>query len=110
MSLSPTGDLTLVGLHSKPSEAVRELQALSQVYQTVRDTWNTTDIIILGDLNADIHYVKASDWATIPIRRNKTFWWPLGDDARTTVITERAYDRYEAVVYVVYVYVAVYNA
>ena len=86
--------MTLVGLHSKPSDAVKELQALSRVYNTVRDVWNTTDIIILGDLNADVPYVKSQDWKDISIRQDtKTFYWPIGDDAQTSVKTGRAYDR-----------------
>ncbi|KAK7101687.1 deoxyribonuclease-1-like [Littorina saxatilis] len=88
------GDFTLVGLHSKPLSAVQELQALPQVYNSVSKDWNTTNIVILGDLNADCHYVSKNKWKVIPIRNDKRFWWPIVEGEDTTVESNCAYDRF----------------
>ena len=85
-----------MALHTSPREAVEELTALTQVVEDIRSKWGVhTNILIMGDLNADCDYVPKKAWPGIPIRRDSQFWWPIADDVDTTVNTNTncAYDR-----------------
>lgn len=91
----PGLDVILIPLHSKPSDAVLELDALVGVYETAAAFFQDDDAIILGDLNADCSFVSASDWATISLRNDSRFVWLIEDDVDTTTSsTDCAYDRF----------------
>ena len=102
-------DFTLVALHTTPSQTVSELRSLAQVLQHVRGEWDTDNIIILGDLNADCSYLPQKDRPSIQLRHDPDLWWPIGDDVDTTVNsnTDCAYDRCVFVCVCVYVCVCV---
>ncbi|XP_076448003.1 deoxyribonuclease-1-like isoform X2 [Babylonia areolata] len=89
-------DFSLVALHTMPTQTVEELKALPQVVQHVKDVWDTDNVLVLGDLNADCRYVPKRDWPHIAIRHDDDFWWAIGDDEDTTVSnnTDCAYDRF----------------
>ncbi|KAH3845719.1 deoxyribonuclease-1-like isoform X1 [Dreissena polymorpha] len=89
-------DIALVGIHVKPTDAVKEIDALIDVYDDVIRIWPTVkDVIILGDLNADCSYASESDLLRMPIYNQNLFQWPIGFDADTTVSsTHCAYDRF----------------
>ncbi|XP_067683854.1 deoxyribonuclease-1-like [Haliotis asinina] len=88
-------DFSLVAIHTNPSKAPGEIKSLLDVYRDVKKKWNSDDVIILGDLNADCTYVRKSHWPTIDIRNQPEFYWPIGDDVDTTVTdTDCAYDRF----------------
>ncbi|KAL3859378.1 hypothetical protein ACJMK2_009601 [Sinanodonta woodiana] len=85
----------LVGIHVKPRDAVNEISALSDVIKEVTSHLKETNIIIMGDLNADCSYVPKSAWARIPLRQDTKVMWPIGEDIDTTTgTTDCAYDRF----------------
>ncbi|MEC8623932.1 MAG: endonuclease/exonuclease/phosphatase family protein, partial [Bdellovibrionota bacterium] len=46
-------DFFLVGVHVKPSDVVREVRRIKDVYHFGESYFNDSDAVILGDLNAD---------------------------------------------------------
>jgi len=89
-----TLELVLIGLHTDPDTAVEEMEALVNVHAAVEQKWNTDDILIMGDLNADCSYASATELAGLTLRNDPPFTWPIGDDVDTTTSsTDCAYDR-----------------
>ncbi|NXP72307.1 DNAS1 protein, partial [Ramphastos sulfuratus] len=88
-------EFVLVPLHSEPSNAVKEIDALYDVYTDVIDKWATNNIILLGDFNADCSYVTSAQWPSIRLRSLDACRWLIPDSADTTVAdtTDCAYDR-----------------
>ncbi|NWH40590.1 DNAS1 protein, partial [Chloropsis hardwickii] len=87
-------ELVLVPLHSEPSHAAQEIDALYDVYTDVINKWGTNDMIFLGDFNADCSYVTSSQWPSIRLRSLRACQWLIPDSADTTVAdTDCAYDR-----------------
>ncbi|XP_044160989.1 deoxyribonuclease-1 [Bufo gargarizans] len=87
-------DFVLVPLHSAPKDAVREIDALYDVYEDVCEKFQTDNIIFLGDFNADCSYVTKSDWDSIRMYTSEDFTWLIPHDVDTTVgKTDCAYDR-----------------
>uniref|UniRef100_A0A8C0IVN1 Deoxyribonuclease 1 like 2 n=1 Tax=Chelonoidis abingdonii TaxID=106734 RepID=A0A8C0IVN1_CHEAB len=87
-------EFVLVPLHTPPSEAVAEIDALYDVYLDVIDKWGTDNIMFLGDFNADCSYVKKGDWGSIRLHTSEVFEWLIPDSADTTVgKSDCAYDR-----------------
>ncbi|XP_048348611.1 deoxyribonuclease-1-like [Sphaerodactylus townsendi] len=87
-------ELVLVPLHTPPSEAVAEIDALYDVYLDVISKLETHDMLFLGDFNADCSYVRPEDWPHIRLRTHSNFQWLIPDTADTTVTnTNCAYDR-----------------
>uniref|UniRef100_A0A8C3HCB2 Deoxyribonuclease n=1 Tax=Chrysemys picta bellii TaxID=8478 RepID=A0A8C3HCB2_CHRPI len=78
-------EFVLVPLHTPPSEAVAEIDALYDVYLDVIDKWGTDNILFLGDFNADCSYVGPQDWPSIRLRTSDAFQWLIPDSADTTV-------------------------
>lgn len=85
----------LAGLHISPSKAVSELQALEGVFEDIRARLNTSEIMLMGDFNADCSYVPNYKWENIPIKIDPSYTWWIEDDVDTTVgNTYCAYDRF----------------
>ncbi len=86
-------DFTLINIHTKPTEAVAEMEALQDVLNWSSDTFEENDQIILGDFNGDCSYASYQDLISLSISTaNHT--WIIPDDADTTVSDSRcAYDR-----------------
>ncbi|NWI62971.1 DNAS1 protein, partial [Todus mexicanus] len=96
---SPTTEvkeLVMVPLHSEPSNAAEEIDALYDVYTDVVNKWATNNILFLGDFNADCSYVTSSQWPSIRLRSFAACQWLIPDSADTTVAdtTDCAYDRW----------------
>ncbi|XP_072927691.1 deoxyribonuclease-1-like isoform X1 [Hemitrygon akajei] len=89
-------DFVLAAIHTSPSYAVREVDALYDVWADARKHFNTENILILGDYNAACSYVKEEDWSKIRLRKYEKFRWLIGDNVDTTVSrnTHCAYDRF----------------
>ncbi|KAM6423785.1 deoxyribonuclease-1-like 2 isoform 5-T5 [Liasis olivaceus] len=91
---SKESELVLVPLHTSPSQAVAEIDALYDVYLKIIDKWETDNIMFLGDFNADCNYVGKKDWNSIRLRTSEVFNWLIPDDTDTTVgNSDCAYDR-----------------
>uniref|UniRef100_A0A667Y3C5 Deoxyribonuclease n=1 Tax=Myripristis murdjan TaxID=586833 RepID=A0A667Y3C5_9TELE len=88
-------DIVLIPVHTKPCDSEKELDELYEVFLAVRNKWQTDNIMILGDFNADGAYVSDEQMKKIRIRSDKNFHWLIGDDVDTTANTgnEHTYDR-----------------
>ncbi|XP_069501562.1 deoxyribonuclease-1-like 1 [Ambystoma mexicanum] len=88
-------DLVLVPQHTSPQDAVKEIDALYDVFQAVKERWKPKGIMLLGDFNADCDYVAKKRWPQIRLRVEPSLTWLIGDEVDTTVRanTNCAYDR-----------------
>lgn len=89
------GEFGFIGIQVKPSDAVSEIDKLTDVYDDIAAKWNLTDIIIGGNFDAGCSYVKTSDWPNIRLRQQSRFFWVIDDtvDTTTSTTTFCAYDR-----------------
>ncbi len=87
-------DLVFVNIHTKPTLAVEEMQALDDVLLWAKSNYSEDDdYVILGDLNADCSYASYSEITSLPIH-SENYTWIIPDNADTTVGESRcAYDR-----------------
>ena len=90
-------DLTfiLITIHTSPSFALPEVQALAEAHVWATSEWPwEDDIIILGDFNAACSYVQPDDLLGADIV-SSSFTWVVPDNADTNVATSSAcaYDR-----------------
>ncbi|XP_063585952.1 deoxyribonuclease-1-like [Penaeus indicus] len=86
----------MVSIHTKPTDAATEIDALVDVYDDFRSLpEGVDDVIILGDFNAGCDYVTSTDWPNIRLRtQGSRFTWLISDHADTTVKgTTCPYDR-----------------
>jgi len=86
--------LVLIGIRTNPNRAEEEMEALVTVHSTVERLWNTDDILIMGDLNADCRYVSRRVLDGLTLRKESRFRWLIDDDVDTTTTnSDCAYDR-----------------
>jgi len=86
-------DFTLVNIHTKPTLAVEEMNALGDVLNWSENYYGETDQIILGDFNADCSYASYDELINLTIS-SEEFIWLVPDNADTTIGGSRcAYDR-----------------
>ncbi|CAK8678616.1 unnamed protein product [Clavelina lepadiformis] len=82
-----------IAIHTKPDDAVAEIDALDDVYDDVAAKYGE-DALIGGDFNADCNYVCKTCWQQIDMWTDPRFTWLIGSDVDTTVSsTDCAYDR-----------------
>ena len=82
-----------VGIHTKPSDAVAEINQLANVYDHIVDTLNINDVIIMGDFNAGCDYVTT--FKDIALATNSKFYWLITDAMDTTTKnSDCSYDRF----------------
>jgi hypothetical protein len=64
------------------------------VHEAVTERWKINDVVIMGDFNADLNYIRSSDFRDIDLFTDKKFHWLISSDEDTTVTkTDAAYDR-----------------
>ena len=84
----------LVGVHIDPDVAPEEIEGLMDVHAAVEQYWSCTNIVIMGDLNADCSYASGTALAGLSLRTDSRFTWLIPDDCDTTTSsTNCAYDR-----------------
>ncbi|XP_035015281.2 deoxyribonuclease gamma isoform X1 [Hippoglossus stenolepis] len=85
----------LVPVHTDPPQAVQEIDRLYNVFEKVREKWNSTNVMFLGDFHAACAHMNRSDKKKIRLFTNTNFTWLIGDKVDTTVSedTSCAYDR-----------------
>ena len=84
----------MIGLHTDPDSAVEEMEALVSVHAAVQRRWNSDNIVILGDLNADCKYASSRARDRLTLRTDPRFTWLIDDDLDTTTTNSHcAYDR-----------------
>ncbi|XP_076131965.1 deoxyribonuclease I-like 1-like isoform X1 [Alosa pseudoharengus] len=88
-------DFVLVGQHTCPKNAMKEIDELYGVFTEISKKWKTQNVMFLGDLNAACSYITIKGWRAIRLRNDPKFHWLIGDEADTTVRenTHCAYDR-----------------
>ncbi|XP_065103118.1 deoxyribonuclease I-like 1-like [Paramisgurnus dabryanus] len=88
-------NFVLIGQHTCPKTAMKEMDALYEVFQTVRKKWKAENVMFLGDLNAACSYVTKKGLKNVRIRNDPKFQWLIRDEQDTTVRekTHCAYDR-----------------
>uniref|UniRef100_A0AAQ6ITE2 Endonuclease/exonuclease/phosphatase domain-containing protein n=1 Tax=Anabas testudineus TaxID=64144 RepID=A0AAQ6ITE2_ANATE len=88
-------DFVLVGQHTCPKTAMKEIDELYTVFKGIYKKWKTDNVMILGDLNAGCSYVTIKGWRAVRLRTDPKFHWLIGDEQDTTVRekTHCAYDR-----------------
>nr|XP_033818474.1 deoxyribonuclease-1-like [Geotrypetes seraphini] len=92
--ITVVSEFVLVPLHAAPKDALREMDALYDVYEDVLGKWDTDNILFLGDFNCACSYLSENDWQHIRLRNSEEFEWLIPDTADTTVThTHCAYDR-----------------
>ncbi|NXG63653.1 DNAS1 protein, partial [Hemiprocne comata] len=69
-------EFVMVPLHSEPSSAAQEIDALYDVYTDVVNKWATNNILFLGDFNAGCSYVTSAQWPSIRLRSLPARWGP----------------------------------
>ncbi|KAG8513852.1 Deoxyribonuclease-1-like 1 [Galemys pyrenaicus] len=87
--------LALVPLHTTPKDVEKELNALHDVFLDVTQHWQSKDVILLGDFNADCASLPKKRLGELVLRTQAGFHWVIGDQEDTTVraSTHCAYDR-----------------
>ena len=87
-------DIVFVNIHTKPTLAVEEMEALDDViYWGHQNYSDDDDYVILGDFNADCSYASYNELIELPIS-SANYTWLVPDNADTTVGDSRcAYDR-----------------
>jgi len=104
-------DLVLIGIHVRPNDAVVEINGLVAVYEAAERRYNTTHIIIMGDLNADCSYLSNTRYNSLAFTTDSRFLWLISkEDDTTTSNSSCAYDRYTkadcfVLLYIVHTYV-----
>ncbi|XP_034733387.1 deoxyribonuclease I-like 1-like isoform X3 [Etheostoma cragini] len=88
-------DIVLIGQHTCPRNAMKEINELYSVFKGIYKKWKTDNVIILGDFNAGCSYVTIKGWRAVRLRSDPKFRWLIGDEQDTTVRekTHCAYDR-----------------
>ncbi|XP_041945484.1 deoxyribonuclease-1-like isoform X1 [Alosa sapidissima] len=88
-------DFVLIPVHTKPDDSEKELDELYDVFLHMKKKWETDNVMILGDFNADGAYVSKRKMKRIRIRSDPDFHWLIGDDVDTTASTsnDNTYDR-----------------
>ena len=85
-------DFTLVGIHTKPSDAYSEISNLTLVVASIQEAKpDERDIIVMGDFNADGSYFDEND-DSCPLRAPQ-FHWLITNDMDTMTKTDYTYDR-----------------
>ncbi|KAG7156909.1 deoxyribonuclease-1-like [Homarus americanus] len=84
----------MIAIHVSPKKAVKEIDALVDVYSDFKQKTGVDDVIIAGDFNAGGSYVSNKDWVDIRLRTDPKFTWLIPDNVGTTTTGSNApYDR-----------------
>ena len=87
-------NFTIFTIHTKPASAIDEINSLHNVIESYRENHTAeTDLVLLGDFNADCSYATSQQLWESPMRLSQ-YNWLVNDLADTTVSsTDCAYDR-----------------
>ena len=78
----------------KSGETIPELNGLVNVYDKFKGLYNTYDLLMAGDFNADCNYVCKSCWDQVDLFVDQRFYWLISSYANTTAAKSScAYDR-----------------
>ena len=84
----------LVGIHTQPSSAYDEINALVDVYEEAVRYYGNANGIILGDFNADCSYLSQRRYDMLDLVTDPRFTWLLDNNVDTTTGNSNcAYDK-----------------
>ena len=87
-------DIVFLGIHTQPSNALAEIEALADASVWARKAFRSKNQIILGDFNAGGSYLNKGELDSVALRSDKRFRWLIADHIDTTATnTLAAYDR-----------------
>ncbi|KAK2850953.1 hypothetical protein Q5P01_007229 [Channa striata] len=88
-------DFVLIPQHTTPTNTTKELDALYDVLQHVKNMWKTENVMLLGDFNADCGYLAKKNRKNVRLITQKNLFWLIPDNIDTTVraTTSCTYDR-----------------
>ncbi|CDS36839.1 deoxyribonuclease [Echinococcus multilocularis] len=85
--------VALLAIHVSPKYVVKELDALYDVTNECERFAGTTNLVLLGDMNADCTYLSKQARDKLRLRTDRQYAWRITDDMDTTVSdTKCAYD------------------
>jgi endonuclease/exonuclease/phosphatase family metal-dependent hydrolase len=86
-------DFVLINIHTNPDRATHEIKDLPKVVEDTKSRYQgESDIIIIGDLNADCNHSNANSPSPL---RTSDYYWLINNSVDTTTIesTNCTYDR-----------------
>ncbi len=89
---------SVIGVHIKPKDAVKELNRLDDVYKHSKQMLHESNYLLMGDFNAGCKYLSKSDEQKLDLSKDKSFNWLVNSNADTNVADKQcSYDRIIAV-------------
>ena len=83
-----------MGIHTQPSSAYDEINALVGVYEEAVHHYGNVNGIILGDFNSDCSYLSQRRYDMLVLVTDSRFTWLLDNDVDTTTGNSTcAYDK-----------------
>ncbi len=86
-------DFAVVGLHTQPDQATEEIQALQKVEIDLKERLRLSNVLIMGDLNADCYYFDTTKNSGLRNFSRQSEMWIEDWDDTTVSRTHCAYDR-----------------
>ncbi|KAK5863042.1 hypothetical protein PBY51_000102 [Eleginops maclovinus] len=88
-------EFVLIPQHTTPTNTTKELDALYDVLQHVRKMWDTENVMLLGDFNADCGYLAKKNRKNVRLITGRNLFWLIPEKTDTTVkfSTSCTYDR-----------------
>ncbi|KAG2378863.1 hypothetical protein C9374_008011 [Naegleria lovaniensis] len=83
----------IIGCHIRPSAVAKELNYLTQVYDSFKGLPFYQNTIITGDFNADCSYLSKTALKTLTLNDSNRFKWLLDEDS-TVADSACSYDRF----------------
>nr|CAG4718303.1 unnamed protein product [Naegleria fowleri] len=83
----------IIGCHIRPSAVAKELNYLTQVYDSFKGQAFYPNTIITGDFNADCSYLSKSALKTLTLNDPNRFKWLIDEDS-TVADSSCSYDRF----------------
>jgi len=94
LDLTTNKIFSYLAIHISPRDAIPELNALVNVYDKFKKRYNTYELFMAGDYNADCNYVCKSCWNQVDLFTDQRFYWLVSTYANTTAAQSScAYDR-----------------
>lgn len=84
----------IIGIHTKPSEAIKELNHLDDVFLQAAQVFSTDNGVIIGDFNAGCSYLSYPEYMSLDLVTDPRYLWLIDiHEDTTTTDSDCAYDR-----------------
>ena len=82
-----------IGIHTRPSDAVSEINALVGVYEKATRHFNTKVALLMGDFNAACGSVSNKKFDLLTLTKDKRFMWLINEASNVATGSNCAHDR-----------------